>query len=111
MDVIGVMFSVSVDALRMPRFLANTAIYVSKLDQKLARSECHYCTVLEINPRGIPQVSYEPIIGVDRLNVLSMQECSSADWNPEDTSTWSESAHYTKGMSQQYLIMIAISKH
>ena len=47
MDVIGVMLSVSVDALRIPRFPANTAIYVSKLDQKLARSEWHYCTVLD----------------------------------------------------------------
>ena len=64
-----------------------------------------------IIPGGIYQVSYEPITGVDRFNVLSMQECSSPDWNPKDTSVWGESAHYTKGMSQQYLIMIAISKH
>ena len=40
-----------------------------------------------------------------------MQECSSAGWNPKDTSVWGESTHYAKGMSQQYLIMIAISKH
>ena len=46
MDVIGSMLAVPVDALRMPRFLLNTAIYVSKLGQKLARSEwCNY-TVL-----------------------------------------------------------------
>ena len=51
-----------------------------------------------INPGGIPQISYEPITGVDRFNVLSIQECSSADWNPKDTSAWGESAHYTKGM-------------
>ena len=47
MDVIGSMLSVPVDALRMPRFLLNTAIYVSKLGQKLARSEWHYYTVLD----------------------------------------------------------------
>ena len=46
MDVIGSMLSVPVDALRMPRFLAYTAIYVSKLGQKLARSEWHNYTVL-----------------------------------------------------------------
>ena len=47
MDVIGSMLSVPVKALRMPRFLANTAIYVSKLGQKLARSEWHNYTVLD----------------------------------------------------------------
>ena len=47
MDVIGSMLSVPVDALRMSRFLLNTAIYVSKLGQKLARSEWHNYTVLD----------------------------------------------------------------
>ena len=47
MDVIGSMLSVPVNALRMPRFLLNTAIYVSKLDQKLARSEWHCYPVLD----------------------------------------------------------------
>ena len=47
MDVIGSMLSVPVNALRMPRFLLNTAIYVSKLGQKLARSEWHNYTVLD----------------------------------------------------------------
>ena len=51
-----------------------------------------------INPGGIPQVSYEPITGVDRFNVLSMKECSSADWNLKYTNIWGESAHYTDGM-------------
>ena len=47
MDVIGSMLPVPVEALRMPRFLANTAIYVPKLGQKLVRSEwCNY-TVLD----------------------------------------------------------------
>ena len=88
MDVIGVMFSVSVDALRMPRFLPNTAIYMSKLDQKLASSEWHCYPVLVNNSWGIYQISYEPITGVDRFNVLSMKECSSADWNLMDTNIW-----------------------
>ena len=69
-----------------------------KLGQKLARSEWHNYTVLEINSGGIPQFSYEPITGVNRFNILSMKECSSADWNLKDTSAWGESAHCTNGM-------------
>ena len=46
MDVMGLMLSVPVDDARMPRFLGYTAIYVSKLGQKLARSEWHNYTVL-----------------------------------------------------------------
>ena len=34
MDVIGSMLSVPVDALTMPRFLLNTAIYVLKIGPK-----------------------------------------------------------------------------
>ena len=49
-------------------------------------------------PRGIYQVLLEPITGVDNFDVLSMKECSSADWNLKDTSAWGESAHYTNGM-------------
>ena len=63
-----------------------------------------------IIPGGIYQISYEPITGVDRFNVLSMQECSSADWNPKDTNVWDESAHYTNGMSQNCPVMISNSK-
>ena len=98
MDAIGSMFSVPVSALRMPRFLAYTAIYVPKLGQKLARSEGIIIQYWTIIPGGIPQFSYEPITGVDRFNVLSMKECSSADWNLKDTSAWGESAHCTNGM-------------
>ena len=36
-----------------------------------------------IIPGGIYQVLYKPITGVDRFSVLSIQECSSADWNAE----------------------------
>ena len=56
-----------------------------------------------IIPGGIYQVLHEPITGVDRFNVLSIQECSSADWN-------AESGVNTLNMSQHYLVMIANSK-
>ena len=52
---------------------------------------------------GIHQVLYEPITGVDRSNVLSIQECSSADWN-------AESGVNTLNMSQHCHVMIANSK-
>ena len=51
-----------------------------------------------MDPGGIYQISYEPITGVDRFNVLSMKECNSADWNLKDTNVWGESAHSTEGM-------------
>ena len=53
MDVIGSMLSVPVSALRMPRSLLNTAIYVSKLGQKLARNEWHCYPVLVHNSWGV----------------------------------------------------------
>ena len=56
-----------------------------------------------IIPRGIHQVLYEPITGVDRFNVLSIQECSSADWN-------AESGVNTLNMSQHCPVMITNSK-
>ena len=56
-----------------------------------------------IIPGGIHQVLYEPITGVDKFNVLSMQECSSADWN-------AESGVNTLNMSQHYPVMISNSK-
>ena len=37
MDAIGSMLSVPVEALRMPRFLASTAIYVSKIGPKTSQ--------------------------------------------------------------------------
>ena len=52
---------------------------------------------------GIHQVLYEPITGVDRFNVLSIQECSSADWN-------AESGVNTLNMSQHCPVMISNSK-
>ena len=52
MDVIGSMLSVPVEALRMPRFLAYTAIYVSELGQKLTRNEWHCYPVLVNNSWG-----------------------------------------------------------
>ena len=56
-----------------------------------------------IIPGGIYQVLHEPITGVDRFNVLSIQEFSSADWN-------AESGVNTLNMSQHCLVMIANSK-
>ena len=56
-----------------------------------------------IIPGGIHQVLYEPITGVDRFNVLSIQEFSSADWN-------AESGVNTLNMSQHCLVVIANSK-
>ena len=57
-----------------------------------------------IIPGGIHQVLYKPITGVDRFNVLSIQECSSADWN-------AESGVNTFNMSQHCPVVIANSKH
>ena len=56
-----------------------------------------------IIPEGIHQVLYEPITGVDRFNVLSIQECSSADCN-------AESGVNTLNMSQHCPVMISNSK-
>ena len=56
-----------------------------------------------IIPGSIHQVLHEPITGVDSFNVLSIQECSSADWN-------AESGVNTLNMSQHCLVMIANSK-
>ena len=56
-----------------------------------------------IIPGGIYQVLHEPITWVDRFNVLSIQECSSADWN-------AVSGVNTLNMSQHCPVMIANSK-
>ena len=56
-----------------------------------------------IIPGGIYQVLHEPITGVDRFNVLSIQECSSADWN-------AELGVNTLNMSQHCPVMISNSK-
>ena len=56
-----------------------------------------------IIPGGIHQVLYEPITGVNRFNVLSIQECSCVDWN-------AESGVNTLNMSQHCPVMIANSK-
>ena len=46
-------------------------------------------------PRGVYQDLLEPITGVDNFDVFGIEECSSADWNPKDTSAWGAFAHYT----------------
>ena len=104
-DVIGLMLSVPVDDSRMPRFPLNTAIYVSKLGQKLARNEwCFYPALVNNSWEKKNQVSYEPITGVDRSNVLSIQECSSTDWNAEsgvNTLNMSQHCHVINANSKQ----------
>ena len=52
MDAIGSMLSIPVSALRMPRSLAYTAIYVLKIGPKLVRNEWHCCPVLVNNSWG-----------------------------------------------------------
>ena len=50
------------------------------------------------------QDSYEPVTGVDRSNVLSIQECSSADWNAEfgvNTLNMSQHCHVMNVNSKQ----------
>ena len=51
----------------------------------------------------MPQFPYKPITGIDRFNVLSIQECSSADWN-------AESGGNTLNMSQHCPVMVSNSK-
>ena len=51
----------------------------------------------------IPQFPYKPITAVDRFNVLSIQECSSAEWN-------AESGGNTLNMSQHCPVMVFNSK-
>ena len=51
----------------------------------------------------IPLSLYEPITAVDRFNVLSIQECSSAEWNAESEGN-------TLNMSQHCPVMVFNSK-
>ena len=51
----------------------------------------------------IPLSPYEPITAVDRFNVLSMKECSSAEWNAESRGN-------TLNMSQHCPVMVFNSK-
>ena len=53
-----------------------------------------------IIPGGIYQVSYEPITGVDRSNVLSIQECSSAE-SGVNTLNMSQHCHFMNANSKQ----------
>ena len=41
---------------------------------------------------------HQEVMEIVSYDILSMKECSSADWNLKDTNVWGESAHYTKGM-------------
>ena len=103
MDVIGSMLSITVKLSECPHSLLTLLFMCQKLGQKLARNEWHCYPVLVHNSWGIHQVLYKPITGVDRFNVLSIQECSSADCN-------AESGVNTLNMSQHCPVMIANSK-
>ena len=63
-----------------------------------------------IIPGGIYQVLYEPITGVDRFNVLSIQECSSADWNAESGVNLLIVLMECNRMSQHCPVIISNSK-
>ena len=59
---------------------------------------------------GIYQVLYEPITGVDRFSVLSIQECSSADWNAESGVNLLIVLMECNRMSQHCPVIISNSK-
>ena len=63
-----------------------------------------------IIPGGIYQVLYEPITGVDRFSVLSIQECSSADWNAESGVNLLILLMECNRMSQHCPVIISNSK-
>ena len=63
-----------------------------------------------IIPGGIYQVLYEPITGVDRFNVLSIQECSSTDWNAESGVNLLIVLMECNRMSQHCSVIISNSK-
>ena len=84
----------------MPRSWVCTALYSVQKCPEVNDIVTQYWSII---PGGIHQVLYEPITGDDRFNVLSIQECSSADWN-------AESGVNTLNMSQHCPVMIANSK-
>ena len=92
MDIIGcqyqLIFSECPDSLLI-------LLFVCKIGPKVNGIIIQYWSIIS---GGIPQVSYEPITGVDSFDVFGIQECSSVDWNLKDSNVWGESAHYTKGM-------------
>ena len=59
---------------------------------------------------GIYQVLYEPITGVDRFNVLVIQECSSADWNAQSGVNLPIILMECNRMSQHCPVIISNSK-
>ena len=63
-----------------------------------------------IIPGGIYQVLYEPITGVDRFNILSIQKCSSADWNAQSRVNLLILLMECNRMSQHCSLIISNSK-
>ena len=84
----------------MPRFCVCTVLYSLQKGSGLNGIIFHDW---EIITEGIPLFPYEQITGVDRFNVLFIQECSNADWN-------AESGGNTLYMSQHCPVMNSNSK-
>ena len=84
----------------MPRFCVCTVLYSLQKGSGLNGVIFHDW---EMITEVIPLFSYEPITAVDRSNVLSIQECSSAEWN-------AKSGVNTLNMSQHYPVMVSNSK-
>ena len=64
----------------------------------------------EIFTEVIPLFLYEPITAVDRFNVLSMEECSSAEWNAESGGNTLNMSKHILNMSQHCPVMVLNSK-
>ena len=63
-----------------------------------------------IIPGGIYQVLYESITGVDSFDIFGIQECSSADWNPESGVNLPIILMECNRMSQHCPVIISDSK-
>ena len=84
----------------MPRFCVCTVLYSLQKGSGLNGIIFHDW---EIITEVIPLFTYEPITTVDRFNVLSIQECSSVEWN-------AESGGNTLNMLQHCPVMVSNSK-
>ena len=84
----------------MPRFCVCTVFYSLQKGLGLNGVIFHDWGIIT---GVIPLSPYEPITAVDIFNVLSMKECSSAEWN-------AESGGNTLNMSQHCPVMVFNSK-
>ena len=84
----------------MPRFCVCTVFYSLQKGLGLNGIIFHDWGIIT---GVIPLSPYEPITAFDIFNVLSMKECSSAEWN-------AESGGNTLNMSQPCPVMVCNSK-